>query len=371
MKKLEYIVALVGFYQIENSFSGASEVSNSVFDSIKSKRKKIFQIKNYNFKFKNEYLNYIFFSFILKPIRIVFLILKLIFFFRETKKRLVIIEGCSWIGFSYILILILKICFREILIIYHAHNIEYEIRKQKNNKLIQYFTKIFEKKVYELSNYATVVSKVDQVKIKKLYNVESIIFKNGISKKRLKVKRIRNFRLKNFIIFSGNFFYRPNEIAIKKLLIEILPKINKKFPEIKLILTGTDFPKYIFDYKNVVIKKKLEKSKLNYLIKNSLCSILPLTNSPGTKLKIIESLMLGNPIISTKFAFKGIDIKSKNPPFILKKNSNIIELLNNLIKKNKIYKNKSLRDSNKYYKKEYTMENIINNFFEKDVKLID
>ena len=177
--------------------------------------------------------------------------------------------------------------------------------------------------------------------------------------------------MKNFIIFSGNFFYKPNEIAIKKLLKEILPKINKKFPEIKLVLTGTDFPKYLFDYKNVIIKKKLNKSNLNYIIKKSICSILPLKNSPGTKLKIIESLMLGNPIISTKFAFKGIDLKSQNPPFILKKNSNIVELLNNLIKKNKMYKKKSLAAANKYYKKEYIMENIIENFFKKDIKSID
>ena len=42
MKKINYYVALVGFYQITNSYSGASEVSKSLFDSIKCKKKKNF-----------------------------------------------------------------------------------------------------------------------------------------------------------------------------------------------------------------------------------------------------------------------------------------------------------------------------------------
>jgi hypothetical protein len=114
---------------------------------------------------------------------------------------------------------------------------------------------------------------------------------------------------------------------------------------------------------------KLKKLKLNYLIKNSICTILPLINSPGTKLKVIESLMLGNPIIASRHSFKGIEIKSINPPFIFRKTSDINGIINKLIKNN-FYKKKSILDAN-FYKKEYQMENIVNKFFSQRFKAID
>ena len=47
---------------------------------------------------------------------------------------------------------------------YHAHNIEYDIRKLKNSKFIQVLTFWLEKKVLNLSDYPTSVSKLDQKK---------------------------------------------------------------------------------------------------------------------------------------------------------------------------------------------------------------
>jgi len=367
MKKINYYVALIGFYQIKNSYSGASEVSASLFDSIKCKKKKIFEIKNSNIDFRNEKINYIFNSLFLKPIKIIILILKIYNFLKKNKNQLVIIEGCSWIGYSFFLLKILKILFKNIKIIYHGHNIEYEIRQLKNNKIISLLSKFLEKKIYSQSNYATVVSRYDQKKIKKLYNLDSIIFKNGISKNRLKIKKINNFKKKDYIIFSGNYFYLPNQIAIKTLLYNILPIINNRFPYIKLIITGTNLPDEITNNNKVIFMPKLKKTNLNYLVKKSICTILPLTNSPGTKLKVIESLMLGNPIIASKHSFKGIEIKSKNPPFIFKKEGDINTMLNKIIKNN-VYKKKSYIDST-FYKKEYLMENIVNKFFIEQCKI--
>jgi len=366
MKKINYYVALVGFYQIKNSYSGASEVSASIFDSIKCKKKKIFEIKNSNINFKNEKINYIFNSLFFKPLKIIILIIEIYNFLKNKKNKLVIIEGCSWMGYSCFLLKILRILFKNIKIIYHGHNIEYEIRQLKNNKIIFLLTKLLEKKIYQECNYATVVSKYDQKKIKKLYNLNSIILKNGISRSRLKIKKINNFKEKNYIIFSGNYFYLPNQIAIKTLLHKILPKINNRFSNIKLIITGTNLPDYISNNNKVIFMPKLKKTKLNYLIKKSICTILPLTNSPGTKLKVIESLMLGNPIIASKHSFKGIEIKSKNPPFVFRKTTNINSILYKLIKNN-LYKKKSYLDSF-FYKKEYQMENIVNKFFNQNFK---
>jgi hypothetical protein len=361
MKKINYNVALISFYQVRNSYNGASEVSLSLYNSIACINKKLFEIKNPEFFFKNQKLiNYIN-SFFLKPVKIVeqFFLLKR--YFKNKKNKIVIVEGASWIGYSFFFIKIFKIIQRDAIIIYHAHNIEYDIRKIKNNKLIILLSKYFEKKVYEGADHATVVSKIDQKKIYKLYRKQATIFYNGISKNRLKEKKGKKLNYK-YIVFSGNYFYYPNQIAIERLTKILFKKINQKYKNIKLIITGSELPKKIFhNNKNIIFMKKLNKMNLNYLIKNSICTILPLIKSPGTKLKVIEALLLGKIIIGSKQAFEGIDCLSKKPPFICENLNKMIYYLNIILKKPKHY-NFRANDYKKYYQDKYLMENIWNRF---------
>ena len=81
--------------------------------------------------------------------------------FLKTKK-IIIIEGASWIGFSFIFLILTKIFIGKVKIIYHAHNIEYEIRKQNSSRILIFLTKYFESLVYKLSDFPTVVSLRDK-----------------------------------------------------------------------------------------------------------------------------------------------------------------------------------------------------------------
>ena len=49
---------------------------------------------------------------------------------------------------------------------------------------------------------------------------------------------------------------------------------------------------------------------------------MPLINSHGTKLKVIEKFVSGVITIGTKHAFMGIELGKKNPPFIFKMTKN-------------------------------------------------
>ena len=53
--------------------------------------------------------------------------IKVINYLRKSNKKFLIIEGASWIGYSYFFIKIIKLFLPEVIIMYHAHNIEYEI----------------------------------------------------------------------------------------------------------------------------------------------------------------------------------------------------------------------------------------------------
>ena len=92
---------------------------------------------------------------------------------------------------------------------------------------------------------------------------------------------------------------------------------------------------------------------------------MPLMNSPGTKLKVIENLLIGVVTIGTKHAFKGIELWKKNPPFIYKTEREIIKLLE-IVLKNKNKLKKIAKQNSRFYIRKYLMENIFNDFIKNE-----
>jgi hypothetical protein len=366
--------AIICFYQVKNSYHGAAEVSLGLFNSWPSKKKKLFELKDWHLLVSKNKKIQLFFhyfnSYLIKPINIIILIKKVLNYL-DRKKNFVVIEGASWIGFSYLTILILKFFIKDLKVFYHAHNIEYDIRINNNCKLISFITKILEKKVYKISDYASAVSSVDAERIQLLYKIKPLIFSNGIDYNRLKInKKNISFISGKYIIYTGNYYYKPNRIAINRLVYQILPRLSKKIPDIKLVITGGGFEK-IKNNKKIIYKNNIPKNILNYCIEKSYFIILPMTNAPGTKIKTIESLMLGKIVLGSKFAFKGIKVLNsitKSSVFIYSNNKDMWSKINFIIKNYNIIKNVALKNK-KFYIKNYSMKNITNHFiYENKIK---
>ena len=152
-------------------------------------------------------------------------------------------------------------------------------------------------------------------------------------------------------------------MAINRLIYQILPKLRKKIPKIKLVITGSGFEK-IKGNEEIIYKNNLPKNTLNHYIIKSYLTILPMANAPGTKIKTIESLMLGKIILGSRFAFKGIKIlnsNTKSSVFIYNNNKDMWSKINFIIKNYNFIKNIALK-SKKYYTKNYSIKNITNHF---------
>ena len=149
--------AVICFFMTSRGGHGTAEVSLGLYKSIQGD-KRLFEFKESKIK-NGLYLNNIKKLFFLLRI-----IVKLKSYFHDNKKNIIFIEGASWIGFSFLFIILSKLFLNKVFIIYHAHNIEYEIRRKKNNFLIAFFSKIFEKFVYAKSDIATSVSRHDKKK---------------------------------------------------------------------------------------------------------------------------------------------------------------------------------------------------------------
>jgi len=345
--------AFICFFPVFPTNMGSAEVIRSLFLCWPG-RKKLFQISHLNSKNKSNICSIKIFKEkpILKILSIPYLIYKALKYLGKNDKRLIIIEGPSWIGYSFLSLILIKIFSPSTKVIYHSHSIEFEVRKMTSTKLMALFSKMLENFVFNNSNLSTSVSKIEINKIKKLYKVKCINLKNGVSKKVLKFKKKSLFNF-DYIIYCGSYKYLPNKNAIDYLAEVLMPKLIKKFPKLKLVLTGGGYEK---DNKYIINTGVVPKNKLLNLIYNSKLMVLPIDKGTGTRIKIIEALLIGAKVLTTKKGIEGILFKNNTFPIVLEKKLFYRSVVKNL--RNNI-KNKVSNEFNK----NYTMEKIVINFF--------
>ena len=361
---LKFKTAFITFFPVIPDNMGSSAVINSRFKNWPNK-KKLFQLSHVK-KINNHKIKTIFIKKenpINKIIKLPELIFKIFQFLKKSKNSLIIIEGASWIFYSFIVLLSFKILLPNSKIIYFSHSIESEIRKKYSNVLIYYLTKFLERLVFKYSLISTSVSKIEQRKIIKLYNHKTILYPNALT---LNNKIQKQILLKDYIIYSGSYLYRPNKNAIDILNKKIMPTLAKKFPNLKLVLTGGGFNKKI---PWVINKGIVKKRDLYNLIYYSKCMCVPLKFGSGTRIKIIEAMAIGAIVVSTPKGIEGIDLKIKNPPFIMGNTKKIIKNIVIIINNNKIIKKKSLEQRD-YYMEKYSMKKITENFIKQNIKLV-
>jgi len=113
------------------------------------------------------------------------------------------------------------------------------------------------------------------------------------------------------ILYCGSLTYDANFDAVCSFLEEIFPHILDVYPQTKLRVTGAlqgvdldklqasesvEFTGYLEDVRPIIAK--------------SWVSVVPLRIGGGTRLKILESLAMGTPVIATRKGAQGLAIQS-------------------------------------------------------------
>jgi polysaccharide biosynthesis protein PslH len=112
------------------------------------------------------------------------------------------------------------------------------------------------------------------------------------------------------LIYAGSLTYQPNYDAVSYFLAAMFPAILQERPATHLTVTGSS---------EGVPLERLPASNhwhlAGYLpdvrptIARSWASIVPLRQGGGTRLKILESLALGTPVIATSKGAEGLDLR--------------------------------------------------------------
>lgn len=109
----------------------------------------------------------------------------------------------------------------------------------------------------------------------------------------------------NQLIFSGPFRYFANYEAMQWFVDKVFPRVLEQVPDARLLITGDHAGLTLPPAPNVTLTGYVPDIKS--LMASSWISIAPLLNGGGTRLKILEAMAVGTPVIATSKGAEGLD----------------------------------------------------------------
>jgi polysaccharide biosynthesis protein PslH len=109
----------------------------------------------------------------------------------------------------------------------------------------------------------------------------------------------------------GSLEWAPNQEGLIWFLNNCWGEIHEKFPELKFYIAGRNAPEWLVQkmrYPNVVFKGEVPDA-YDFMNSKSVM-VAPLFSGSGMRIKIIEGMALGKPIITTKIGTEGISTTS-------------------------------------------------------------
>lgn len=173
-------------------------------------------------------------------------------------------------------------------------------------KLIHFYEyfriKNLERKILKNMDGIIVTSKKEKTKLKKKNKVYEVPFCLDIEPQKSETKN----EGKN-ILFIGDMNYYPNKDALFYFVRKIYPIIKKDIKNVKLLIVGPSIDKKIKKLnndENITIKGFIPSIEEVYSNVNVLA--VPLRIATGIRIKILEAMARGVPVVSTKIGCEGI-----------------------------------------------------------------
>lgn len=117
-------------------------------------------------------------------------------------------------------------------------------------------------------------------------------------------------RSKERLLFFGNLGYPPNVTGLAWFIDQVYPRIKEEIPAVTLEIVGAHATQ---DWINQVHIEGIHFTGFVEDIKPALWSstlcIVPLFSGGGTRLKILEAMAAGLPVVSTTIGMEGLDLR--------------------------------------------------------------
>ena len=204
---------------------------------------------------------------------------------------------------------------KNIKTILRTHNIEHKIWLDLSSNTTNVIKKIL---YYFLSFQIEIIEKNITKKIDNIITISETDSEYFKTKYPLKTKYIpvtfdieqnHTKKIARSIVHLGSMDWKPNIEGINWFINYVYPLI--KNDNIKIFVAGKKMPNKLLEtkYKNLFIEGKVENAKK--YISNKQILFVPLFSGSGIRIKILESMALGIPVVSTSIGAEGIPYTNK------------------------------------------------------------
>lgn len=136
------------------------------------------------------------------------------------------------------------------------------------------------------------------------------------------------------MLYVGNFKWMQNVEAVNILVNEVWPKVKESVPDAVLWLVGVNMPVTIVEYaknnKHIKITEGIPDIRDAYKLSSVL--VAPIKGPGGTRLKVLEAMASGLPVVSTPVGVAGLGLTPGKHALVAKNNSEITDMTIRVLK---------------------------------------
>ena len=167
----------------------------------------------------------------------------------------------------------------------------------------------YEIKAVENAELVVVMSEHDRSELGKFADTHSIhSVPNGVDCNQFRPQN--DHRVPDSILFVGFFRHEPNVQAVDYFCRDVMPLIRKDRPEASLQIVGASPPVKIQQLANepgIEVLGKVDDISAYY--RKCAVFVAPILKGSGTRLKILEAMASGSPVVSTTIGAEGLDVQ--------------------------------------------------------------
>jgi len=164
----------------------------------------------------------------------------------------------------------------------------------------------------------------------------------------------------NRVVFLGNMRTFPNSDAVEYFCKEILPLIRKELPKVKFHIIGSEPSKVVRKLASepeVVVTGYVKD--VRPFLRKAAVSVCPMRVGAGIQNKILESMAMGTPVVSTPEGVEGIEVNPGQEILVSNSSSDFAQKVTELIQNRALRRSISL-NARRLVEKKYTWEITLN-----------